>query len=265
MWHCLYCHSDEENRKVRETTQGPMKLVKMRMLDDVVNPAFRERKGLPDIMRDTLVGGSQFDHQMHISSFDFTCRDCHFGIVHNPATKTDRMNFCLSCHAENKDSSAPQIKDCQVCHQAQLAMNQGKGAEGVKGEPGLMFAANVGCTDCHTGVTKGIYRPSATTCSNCHEGQDYVNLYKEWSASTKEKVEKLQAMRVEVEAALTDADLAKRNTGQAWTTYERALQNLRFVRNDGTSGVHNNDFALATLASVETDFKQVMKQLDSVW
>jgi hypothetical protein len=29
--------------------------------------------------------------------------------------------------------------------------------------------------------------------------------------------------------------------------------------------VHNNDFALALLASVEEDFKQVRKQLDTIW
>ena len=264
-WHCLYCHSDEGNRKIRETTKGPMKLVNMRLLDDVVNPEFRERRGLPDIMADTFVGGTHFDHQMHIEAFEFSCRDCHFGIVHNPATKTDRMNFCLACHAENKGSSAPQMSDCKACHQAQLAMNEGKGAKGVKGEPGLMFAANVGCTDCHTGVTKGVYRPSSNTCSDCHQGEDYVNLYKEWAAETASRVDKLKTLRVELESSLRDADTAKRNTTAAWQTYERALHNLRFVRNDGTQGVHNNDFALALLASVEEDFKQVRKQLDTIW
>jgi hypothetical protein len=264
-WHCLYCHSDEGNRKIRETTKGPMKLVNMRILDDVVNPEFRERRGLPDIMADTFVGGTHFDHQMHISSFEFSCRDCHFGLVHNPATKTDRMNFCLACHAENKDSSAPQMSDCKACHQAQLAMNEGKGAQGVKGEPGLMFAANVGCTDCHTGVTKGVYRPSANTCSNCHQGEDYLKLYKEWAAETESRVDKLKTLRVDLESALRDGDAAKRNTASAWQIYQRALHNLRFVRNDGTHGVHNNDFALALLASVEEDFKQVRKQLDTIW
>jgi nitrate/TMAO reductase-like tetraheme cytochrome c subunit len=264
-WHCLFCHSDEGNKQVRETTKGPMKLVHMRMLDDVVNPDFRESRGLPDIMTDRFVGGTNFDHEMHISAFDFTCRDCHFGVVHNPAGKTDRMNFCLACHAENKDTSAPQVNDCAGCHQAQLAMNEGKGAVGVEGEPGLMHAADIGCTDCHTGVTKGVYRPSANSCTDCHEGSEYNDLYREWAATTREKVTSLQAVRVELEAALNAADADGRNTGAAWQTYQRGLQNLRYVRNDGTSGVHNNDFALAILNSVEADFRQVMKQLDAVW
>ncbi|HSR37010.1 MAG TPA: hypothetical protein VLL73_07480 [Desulfurivibrionaceae bacterium] len=78
-------------------------------------------------------------------------------------------------------------------------------------------------------------------------------------------MESLQKQRVEVEAALNDADAAHRKTGEAWKIYERALKNLRFVRNDGTHGVHNNDYAMAILASVEADFKQVKKQLDTVW
>ena len=264
-WHCLYCHSDEGNKKVRETTQGPMQIVHMRMLDSVVNPEFRERKALPDVMKDTLVGGSHFDHQMHISSFNLVCRDCHFGVVHKPSTKTDRMNFCLTCHAENKDSSAPQMKDCQVCHATQLAMNEGKGAEGIKGEPGLMFAASVGCTDCHTGVAKGIFRPSKNSCADCHEGDDYVNLYTEWATTTKTRVAGLLKQRADIEAALVDADAAHRNTAEAWKIYKRALKNLKFVSNDGTNGVHNNDYAMAVLAGVEGDFKQVKKQLDTIW
>lgn len=264
-WHCLFCHSDEGNKKVRETTVGPMQLVSMRMLDSVVNPEFREHKGLPDIMKDSSVGGTTFDHDMHISAFDLACRDCHFGIVHNPSGKTDRMNFCVVCHTENKDSSAPQLNDCAGCHQGQVAMNKGTGAQGVTGEPGLMHAAGVGCTDCHTGVIKGIFRPSATSCADCHEGDDYNNLYKEWATETDNRIKFLQKTRAEIQLALNDADAAKRNTAEAWKIYARAQQNLRFVRNDGTHGVHNNDYALAILKNVESDFNQVRKQLDAVW
>ena len=78
-------------------------------------------------------------------------------------------------------------------------------------------------------------------------------------------MDKLKTLRVDLESALRDGDAAKRNTASAWQIYQRALHNLRFVRNDGTHGVHNNDFALALLASVEEDFKQVRKQLDTIW
>ena len=264
-WHCLYCHSDEGNKTVRETTKGPMKLVNMRMLDDVVNPSFRERKGLADIMTEDFVGGTHFDHSLHIEEFDLTCRDCHFGIVHNPATATDRMNFCLTCHADAGDD-APQVADCGVCHEAQEAMNVGTGI-GDFDIPSIMYgeAADMTCVDCHTGVTKGTYRPSSSTCTDCHEDEAYIEIFEEWAAETEARIDKLKEMRVELEAELADADTAKRDTTEVWQTYSQALRNLKFVRNDGTNGVHNNEYAMAILETVETDFKKAFTQLDSVW
>lgn len=266
-WHCLYCHSDEGNKIVRKNTRGPMKLVNMRMLDDVVNPAFRERKGLADIMTDNFVGGTHFDHSLHIEDFDLTCRDCHFGVVHNPATSTDRMNFCIACHADVGDD-APQMADCNVCHEAQLAMNTGIGIYEIDPIPSVMYGdadADMTCIDCHTGVTKGVYRPSSETCTNCHEDEEYKEIFDEWADSTKASIEELKEIRIEVEAALLDADAAKRDTAEVWKTYERALRNLKFVRNDGTNGIHNNEYAIAILGSVKADFKKAMTQLDSVW
>jgi nitrate/TMAO reductase-like tetraheme cytochrome c subunit len=266
-WHCLYCHSDEGNKIVRKNTRGPMKLVNMRMLDDVVNPAFRERKGLADIMTDNFVGGTHFDHSLHIEDFDLTCRDCHFGVVHNPATSTDRMNFCIACHADVGDD-APQMADCNVCHEAQLAMNTGIGIYEIDPIPSVMYGdadADMTCIDCHTGVTKGVYRPSSETCTNCHEDEEYKEIFDEWADSTKASIEELKEIRIEVEAALLDADAAKRDTAEVWKTYERALRNLKFVRNDGTNGIHNNEYAMAILESVKADFKKAMTQLDSVW
>lgn len=265
-WHCLYCHSDEGNRQVRSTTKGPMKLVKMRMLDDVVNPAFRERKGLADIMEETFVGGTHFDHTLHIEEFELSCRDCHFGVVHNPATSTDRMNFCLTCHAEMSED-APQVNDCGICHEAQLAMNLGAGVEGIEDIPSLMYGdvADMTCTDCHTGVTKGIFRPSASTCSSCHEDAAYAEVLTEWEAETVERIETLKTLRIEVETALLEADSAKRDTTEIWNIYQSGVRNLKFVRNDGTNSVHNNEYAAAILDQVEADFKQSLKKLDSVW
>ncbi|MEJ2472042.1 MAG: NapC/NirT family cytochrome c [Desulfuromonadales bacterium] len=265
-WHCLYCHSDEGNKMVRENTRGPMQLVNMRMLDNVVNPEFRERRGLADILQDDFVGGTHFDHSMHIEEFGLTCRDCHFGVVHNPATATDRMNFCLTCHADAGDD-APQMNDCNVCHEAQLAMNEGVGGEGVEDMPSMMFGDDVGmfCTDCHTGVTKGVYRPSSSTCIDCHEDQEYVEVFNEWAESTKARVEQLREMRIQVQEELNDADAANRDTAAVWDIYQRAVRNLKFVRHDGTHGIHNNDYALAILDAVEADFKESLQQLDAVW
>lgn len=263
-WHCLYCHSDEGNEEVREATKGPIKLIKMRMLDDVVNPQWRERKGLPDIMTDNFVGGTHFDHSLHMESFDFVCRDCHFGVVHNPSTKTDRMNFCITCHSDFSDSGAPQINDCEACHQAQYNMNEGTGAKDVAGEPSLMYGVGIGCQDCHTAVSKGIYRSSAETCVDCHD-EDYLGVFEDWASSTKEKMAKLRELRINVEEALQEADATKRDTADLWQRYEKALYNLQFVEDDGTRGVHNNDYAISILDSVEEDFQGIMTELDTNW
>ena len=262
--HCLFCHSDEGNRKVREATKGPLRIVKMRMLDDVVNPQFRERKGLPDILQDDFVGGSHFNHSMHIESFDFVCRDCHFGVVHNPSTKTDRMNFCIGCHADFPDD-APQMADCVVCHEAQLDMNKGIGAKGVAGNPGLMWGAGIVCTDCHTGVTKGVYRPSSSTCTDCHGDEGYEAIFTDWEQTTSKRVKELREFRLTVEHALDDAEHDKRDVEPLWERFEIAQNNLEFVRNDGTKGVHNIEYSEAILNSVDSEFKQIMRDLNRSW
>lgn len=261
--HCLFCHSDEGNASYRKKVKL-MKIVRMRMLDDVKNPEFRQKKGLPDIMTDTFVGGTHFDHAMHLESFEFTCRDCHFGVVHNPKSKTDRMNMCVTCHKENEGSDAPQITDCQTCHQAQYDMNKGVGAKGIEGEPGIMWAAGTGCTDCHTGVESGIYRPSAETCTNCHD-DGYVEIFDEWASETKAEIADLRELRISVEEALNDADRKKRDTKAYWEQYEKALYNFRLVRNDGTNGVHNREYAAAILKSVRNDFQQILNGLEQAW
>ena len=192
-------------------------------------------------MADDFVGGTHFDHSLHIEDFELTCRDCHFGVVHNPASSTDRMNFCVTCHADAGDD-APMISDCAVCHEAQVAMNEGTGVEGIEDTPSMMYgdAADMTCSDCHTGVTKGVYRSSVSTCTDCHEDPEYADVFKGWADDTAARIDELKALRIEVEAELNDADAAKRNTAEVWEVYSRALRNLRFVRNDGTNGVHNS-------------------------
>jgi len=264
MEHCLFCHSDEGNQAYRQKNPGPMEIVRMRLLDSVVNPDFRIRKGLPDILAETYVGGTHFDHSFHMDAFDLSCRDCHFGVVHQPGTKTDRMNVCVACHSENVGSSAPQIEECTTCHAAQLAINQGNGAKGVSGEPGLMYGAGITCDNCHTGVTEGVYRPSASTCTDCHD-ESYVEVLKDWSADVNAKVARLSEMRADVEKELLAAESHERDTKAGWELYVKALYNLNLVKDDGTHGVHNNDYVQEILKSVEADFKAVLQGLRTKW
>jgi signal transduction protein with GAF and PtsI domain len=121
------------------------------------------------------------------------------------------------------------------------------------------------CTDCHTGITKGVYRASSTTCADCHGDSEYQAVFDDWAAEAEARIDELKAVRIEVEAELLDADRAKRNTAEAWETYQRAITNLKFVRNDGTNSVHNNEYATAILDTVEADFKETLRQLDTIW
>ena len=159
------------------------------------------------------------------------------------------------------------MRDCNDCHEAQLAMNEGTGVAGVEDIPSMMYgeAAGMTCTDCHTGVTKGVYRSSASTCTDCHEDEAYVDVFDEWAETTEARIDELKALRIEVEAELVDADAANRDTAAVWDIYSRALRNLRFVRHDGTHGVHNNEYAVAILDTVEADLKKALAQLDAVW
>jgi hypothetical protein len=90
-------------------------------------------------------------------------------------------------------------------------------------------------------------------------------VFEEWAQTTEARIEELKSLRIEVEAELLDADAANRDTDAVWEIYSRALRNLKFVRHDGTHGVHNSEYAVAILDTVEADFKKALLQLDSVW
>jgi nitrate/TMAO reductase-like tetraheme cytochrome c subunit len=259
-YHCLFCHSDESNQQYRAEHKYTMKIVNMRMLDGVKNPEFRKQKGLPDIMTDSFVGGTHFSHELHIESFEYNCRDCHLGVVHQPGTKTDRMNMCVECHLENEGSDGPLIADCQACHEAQYDMNEGTGAKGVAGEASLMYAEDVGCEDCHTEVEDGVFRPSSETCVNCHD-DEYTDIFDEWAEETIQEVDTLKELRAKVEFALLDADKHKRDTKEYWEIYQKALYNFKLVRNDGTNGVHNNEYTQDILKSIHDDFNKIQQEL----
>ncbi len=264
MEQCLFCHSDSENQKYRENHRGPLEIVEMRLLDHVENPDFRQRKGLPDILSETQVGGTHFDHAFHMESFDLTCRDCHFGVVHQPKSKTERMNQCITCHSNFAETSAPQIADCTVCHQVQLDMNIGQGAQGVAGETSLMYGADISCEMCHTGVASGVYRPSASNCTDCHEAA-YREIYQEWGSETRNQLERMHALRAETENALKKADEVRRDTKNGWEIYRTALANLKFVKSDGTDGVHNRFYVQDILETVEADFNRILNDLKHTW
>ncbi len=174
------------------------------------------------------------------------------------------MNYCVDCHSGFEDSGAPQLEECTVCHEAQLAMNEGEKAKGVSGDPSMMYGMGITCTMCHTGVEERVYRPSSSTCTDCHE-EGYVEVFNDWRQEIKSTISDIDVLRAETEQDLVTADEKGRETSEEWDLYEKALFNLNFVKDDGTSGVHNIDYAREILASVETDLKKVKADLKAKW
>ncbi|WP_298036504.1 NapC/NirT family cytochrome c [uncultured Desulfuromonas sp.] len=264
---CLYCHSDIANQAQWEQApldMGTAALLHMRLSDEVKNPEFRQRKGLPDILAESSVGGLHFDHAFHMESFELSCRDCHLGIVHRKPSKAEQMEQCLACHAENGDSGAPQLADCTGCHENQVAMNEGRGAAGVPEEEGLMYAAGIDCQMCHAGAEAGDYRPAAASCAECHD-ESYAELFHDWTRETGDQIAQVDALRAEVESALETADRIHRDTRAGWELYLGGLAKLALVEKDGTRGVHNPDYAQSVLQAATKEFEAVLENLKRTW
>jgi hypothetical protein len=127
-----------------------------------------------------------------------------------------------------------------------------------------MYAAGISCQMCHTGVEEGVYRPSAQTCTDCHDAS-YTEVLTDWSQDIRAKLDRLSLLRANAEKALLAADAKHRETGAGWELYTKALYNMNLVKDDGTHGVHNNDYVQAILKAVEADFKQVLTDLRVKW
>jgi hypothetical protein len=143
-------------------------------------------------------------------------------------------------------------------------MGLGKGGINVDGEASVMAASDVGCIDCHTGVARGIYRPSSAGCLGCHDN-NYVEAFNDEASVIGAHQERLRQMRVKVEEVLLHADEKRRDTANSWQVYQQAVFNLKLARNDGTHGLHNPEYAKALLKSVEEDFTRVLQTLEKKW
>lgn len=68
-----------------------------------------------------------------------------------------------------------------------------------------------------------------------------------------------------LETALVEGDKVGRTTAAGWKNYTKALNAINFVKNDGTSGVHNSDYAQAVLRQAQRDMIVVLKGLERKW
>lgn len=183
---CLFCHSDEINKKTKESTLMSVG-VHFRMLDHVENPEFRKSKNLNDILVDGVKATTDVDpkHKSHYAA-GIGCVECHRNVAHSGdfQTKT-KMKTCFQCHDKKRPGKMPENENCSGCHRKMdrvaptEALVFGKGETAVKFEH-MKHLKNFMCNDCHTKLfqtKKGSTRitfadhTSGKYCYSCHNGQ----------------------------------------------------------------------------------------------
>ena len=231
---CETCHSSIGNRG-RQSKFRTADFIVRNQLIDFTGKAERRRKGI-------IV-----PHAIHLDK-GYNCLDCHAEIVHAPQEFMDehgavrpRMDICFQCH---NDRLAP--RDCTVCHQLQLRMNLGIEGMGVADTPNYMYPDSTVCVDCH--LTEDDYKiePVKICADECHE-EGYEDTFTEWKDQTMALMNKIEPEIKAIGRDIRSAKAAGRNVGPAEELYNDANYNFRYVKDDGSKGNHNVDYAEALL------------------
>lgn len=248
---CLVCHSDDENKRIRDERFMSFFGVKMRKVDAVKNPAFRESNGLRDIFNDEMAN-INFDHGKHIKELNLSCMSCHKGVAHGGEFKNKiKMEDCFNCHdAErslNQNITAPANEDCATCHKTVVATQEGvllleEGEE--PNIPSMMQDQGVygaeGCTNCH--IESAFDLPSIEVCgSMCHgtdeDGHDvdYGFMFEE----IRNDFDDTKAPLDDLYMQLYDAQ-GKMNKEQK-TKFNKFKDYYDILANDNSKGIHNDN------------------------
>ena len=241
---CLICHYDDENKRIRENTFMSFFGVKMRKVDAVKNPEFRELNGLRDIYNDEMPNIS-FSHDNHVNTLGLSCIECHMGVAHGGEFQNrTKMEDCFACHnaerEKNPEIIAPENDACSTCHTTVAAMHEGtllleEGQEPTP--PSMMVDQGVygaeNCSTCHMGGAFDL--PTAATCGpTCHGDMDYGLMYDDIRAqfdAVKAPLDKLNMQLYAVVDKMTKEQHAKFNEFKNY--YE-------ILANDNSKGIHND-------------------------
>jgi predicted CXXCH cytochrome family protein len=183
---------------------------------------------------------------------------------------------CVACHNPHHSDYPQQLvtepeKLCGYCH-SQNAVLKGKGARGVEDTRSLHTA--ISCIECH--MTEGnhlmrIIRPDnpdlpedrTDTCSACHEAKDRkirAHQIQDWQAWYREALEPVQAdMQIIDDALKNNPNLL--NAGLK-KKLEDTKANLSLIKQDGSEGVHNLDYALEILSLAKKDLAGVKAAIE---
>ncbi|WP_303851034.1 cytochrome c3 family protein [Seleniivibrio woodruffii] len=226
---CVFCHSDDFNRKIRRNTMIKV-LGEFRPIDDVVNPEYREKFGRPDIMKEGPIGVNP-DHLKHYKA-GVTCFDCHLGIGHaGVKNHKPKMETCFKCHDENRNvAKVPANDNCAVCHTMQKGVQQGTYSKSVKGD--AWYMADLQCSDCHDDAFS---KPTPEKCASCHDAS-YSDIMKETQSAYMQKLAKAQSTRDKYAGQRRGMPAAK------LALFNEMKNILRILENDGSKGVHNPEY-----------------------
>lgn len=230
---CLHCHSDEinaKNRKEKVMSIG----IDFRLIDNVVNPRFRESFGRVDVLKDKIVAGVDPKHKSHLEK-GINCVDCHLGVAHGGNKHNlPKMETCFKCHDDMRNAGnqvkAPANDDCQSCHSLQKVNQQGttlKGVDEVK-----WYMADLQCSDCHKSA---FAKPNTDSCVSCHDAS-YAQIMIDTQKEFNDKLAAIQKVRDELATHRTSL-----KPGQL-ALYNQFNLMVRVLEKDGSKGIHNPDY-----------------------
>jgi nitrate/TMAO reductase-like tetraheme cytochrome c subunit len=231
---CYNCHSSRGSRG-RVSAKDTADFIIRNQLLEFTGKVEKRRKGI-------IV-----PHAIHLDK-GYDCLDCHAEIAHGPIDKMDEngvimpsMEICFQCH---NDKLAP--RECAICHQLQLRMNLGTEGIGIPDTPNTMYPDSTVCADCHLPEYDYKINAKKICVEECHE-EGYDDTLVEWQDQT---LALLKKMEPQVRAVSNDIEAAKRagrNVGPAEELFNDANYNFRFVKDDGSKGGHNADYAESLL------------------
>lgn len=230
---CVNCHSSKGNRG-RFSPKKTADFIVRNQLLEFTGKIERRRKGI-------IV-----PHAIHLDK-GYNCLDCHAELVHGAAELKDEdgviipsMEICFQCH---NDRRAP--RDCTLCHQLALRMNLGIEGIGVPDSPNYMYPDSAVCGDCH--LKENEYKMLPSVCvTECHE-EGYDDTMHEWQSQTTALLDKVGPQVKSLGRDIESAKNSGRNVGPVEELYNEANYNYSFVKDDGSKGAHNVDYAESLL------------------
>ena len=204
----------------------------------------------------------EFLHLEHITRKKVECFECHLDIKHGVRSMSEQIKWeCNECHKSS--------------HTIAEKMYLGIGGKGISGEPDPMFTAKVSCQGCHKyaeqvnigGISFETTKANIIACDDCHgEGTGYTDLAMEWQVETREKLQRVMALRKSLEnpiKELRENDPSGQGKGII-PAFEKAEANLLFVQADGSYGVHNYLYTQNLLEVIEKDFERCLSLIKKV-